>query len=104
MVKIRVVGVRVSQPRMPVRMRVRLAAVPRGVVLMLMMRVVHMLMGVLQLVMHVCMRVVLREMQRYAECHESAGQPEHGSGALGQDSERFFFTGDGRHREICAGP
>src|ERR1044072_9978911 len=61
---------------MPMRMAVRLFAVPSEVVLMLMMRVVPMPMRVIQRVMRVRMLVPFADMQPDAQCHERGGDPE----------------------------
>lgn len=59
-VKIGVVGVGVAQPRMPVRMDMRLAVVPWRVVRVLVVGVMYVLVGMLQLFVYVRMLVMLR--------------------------------------------
>ena len=58
--QVRVVGMGVRQPRMPVRMHVRLAAIPWSVVRMLMVCIMHMLVGMLQLLVHMRVLVMFR--------------------------------------------
>ena len=65
-VEVGIVRVGVGQARMPVRMRVRFTAIPRGVVRMLVVRVMHMLVSVLQLLVHMCVLMMLRQVQPHA--------------------------------------
>lgn len=59
-VKVGIVGVEVAQPLVPVPMDMRLAAIPWGVVRMRVVRIVYVLVGVLQLLMHMRVLVMFR--------------------------------------------
>lgn len=76
MMYVREMRMRVRNRCMPMRMAVRLFAVPCEVVLMLMMRVVPMPMRVIQRVMRVRMLVPFADMQPDAQRHERGGDPE----------------------------
>jgi hypothetical protein len=75
-VEVGVVRMAVHQPPVPVSMRVRLAAVPRDIVRVPVMGVVHVRVGVLHRLVDMIVRVPLREVQPYAERHEAGGDPE----------------------------
>jgi hypothetical protein len=64
-VRIRKVRMRMHQPLVPVRMHVRLAAVPRKVVRMLVVCLVHVLVRVLERLVRMRVFMMLREMQPY---------------------------------------
>ncbi len=84
------------QRGMRMEMRVWRFAVPAILVLVLMVRVVFMAMIVLQYRMHMCMRVMLTDMQPHAERHECTGQPERKTRMLRVQQQR-----DGRAHERC---
>ena len=92
MVDIRNVGVRMLDRLVPVRMRMRLASIPREIVRVTMMLVVDMGMGMRLDGMHVAVRMTLRNMQPDAERHQRTGEPQRGR-------ERFML----HHQRIeCA--
>jgi len=70
------VRMRVRQRRVPVRMDVRLAAVPRKVVHVPVMLVMRMRMRVIRGRMDVTMRMPFGEMQRNARGHQPERRPE----------------------------
>ena len=69
MVEVGIVGVEVAQPRVPVPMDMRLAAVRWGVVRVLVVRIMYVLVGVLQLFVHMRVVVMFRQVQPHAERH-----------------------------------
>ncbi len=85
-------------------MHVRFTAIPFGIVLMPVVRVMDMLVGVLQFFVDVRMLVMFRKVQPDADRHQSSGQPEIRSRALAQHGERQSCAEERRHREIGAGP
>ncbi len=79
-----IVGVRMRENRMPMRMRVRLDAVPGEVVYMPVMRVVAMPVRVLGRLVRVTVRMPLAQVEPDAERHQRGGGPEGCEGASGQ--------------------
>lgn len=75
-VKVGVMRMRVHQWLVPVAVRMRLAAIPIEIMCVPVMRIVLMLVFVLQYLVGMCVRVVLRNVQPYAERHQRAGEPE----------------------------
>ena len=61
---------------MPVSMRVRLGAVPRKIVLMAMVLVMHVGVNMRQRLVSVQVPVALGEMQHHAGCHQDRCDPE----------------------------
>ena len=70
MVDIRVMYVGVRQRRMTVGMRMRLAAIPREIVGVLVMIIVHMAMRVQQLFVRMLVFVTFRQVQPNAGAHQ----------------------------------
>jgi hypothetical protein len=64
------VRVAVTQRFMPMLVGMRLNAIPSLRVLMLMMRIVHVSVGMLKRLMCVHVHVLLRNVQVYADCHQ----------------------------------
>ena len=75
-VDVGIVGVRMREHRMPMRMRVRLDAVPAEVVRMPVMRIVAMPMRMLGRLVRVTVRMPFAQMEPNAECHQRGGRPE----------------------------
>lgn len=88
MMQIRIVRMRVHQRRMNMRMRVRLAAVPRKIVRMLMVFVVRVAMIVFERFVRVLMRVPLADMQPHADRHQYARDPEREAWRFVQQQQR----------------
>ncbi len=80
MMDIRVVRVRMNEGCMDVLMRVRAPGVPREVMGMLVMFVMHVAVGVFQRRVRMQVHVTLGDMQPHAQRHEGARQPEAGRG------------------------
>ena len=68
--------VRMRDRRMGMRMRVRLVAVPREIVVVLVMRVVPMPMRMIQRGMRVRMLVSFADVQPDTQRHQGSGHPE----------------------------
>jgi len=75
-VQIGIVRMRMNQWRMPMRMCVRLLAVPRKVVFMLVVLVMNVPVIMGHRLMHMYMLVPLGEMEPDAHGHERTGAPE----------------------------
>ena len=82
-----IVRVPVRHRRMGMRMDVRLAAVPREVVRVAMVRVVRVRVRMLQRIVAMRVRVALAQMQPDAERHERRRDPENAGGACGQNTK-----------------
>lgn len=76
MMDIRIMRMAMRDGLVAMRMAVRFAAVPICIVFVLMMRVVHMPMAMLQHFMRMLVRMPLGEMQPYAQGHQGGCQPE----------------------------
>ena len=66
----------VFERRVLVGMSVRFRAIPRKVVRVLVVFVVHVVVGVVQRLMQVFVPVIFRQMQPHAQCHQSRRNPE----------------------------
>ena len=75
-VDIREMWMSVREPLMPVRMGMRLLAVPRKVVLMLVMRVVNMRVGMRYWLVRVLVAVFFSQVQPDTHHHQGGGWPE----------------------------
>ena len=101
--QIRIVGMRMHQRPVPVPVRVRLAAIPREVVLVPVMLVVRVSVLVLERFVRVLMLVALAHVQPDARRHEAAGDPEQRSRVFAEKGECESRAKKRRNREICAG-
>jgi hypothetical protein len=84
MMQVRVVWMTVDEPGVSMAMCMRLFAVPRLMVLVLVVLVVHVNMVVLERLMRMPMLVALAHVQPNAEGHEHRGSPEKQAGLLTQ--------------------
>src|SRR5438132_10541123 len=87
---------------MPVGMAVRFAAVPRDVMLMPVMLIMHVLMRVRRELVHMLVLMPLREVQPYAHAHQCGRRPERRPGALAEKPQGQRRAVEGRDRKICS--
>ena len=94
----------VRDGRMPVRMRMWLHAVPREVVCMAMVFVMHMPMGVIQRLMRVQVFVPLGQVQPDAHAHQRGRQPERHRARLVEAGDGNDCADEGRGGKVrpCA--
>ena len=102
-VNIRIVRMAVHERFMRVMVGVRLDAVPREVVRVLVVRIVRMPMRVRERLVRVRVLVPLGEVQPYASRHESGRSPEKQSRCFVKPRQRHRRTDEGCSRKICAG-
>src|SRR5258706_15941915 len=88
---------------MPVEMYMRLAAIPRSAVRMLVVCIMYMLVGMLQFLVHVRMLMKFRQVQPHPERHQPSPQPERDPRTLAQHGERKRRAEERRHPATGAG-
>src|SRR5580698_3264713 len=103
-VQIGIVRMAMNQPRMGMDMRMRLVARRRAVVMMVMMRIMHMAMLMLERVMGVIVLVALGEMEIKPDCHQRAGCDQHHRQRLAEERDGDDGADEGRDRVIGCGP
>ena len=102
-VRIGEVMVAVYYRRMNVFMGVRFRAAVRRVVEMLVVRIVHVTMAVLQAFVGMVVGVAFADVQPHADSHERGRRPERQTRRFTQQGKRQQRTGKWRNREIRAG-
>ena len=103
MMDVRKMGVFVGQDRMPMRVAVRLAAIPVEIVFVLVMRVVNVWMGVFERLVRVLMLVTLGQMQPDPNPHQRGGDPERRRRRFAQQQDGDGGTDERRGGELGAG-
>lgn len=73
---VRKMRMRMGQRFMPMRMSMRLFAIPRKIVLVSMMRIMAMFMGMFHRLMDMLMFMLFGQMQPHSRAHQQTGQPE----------------------------
>ena len=100
MMDVRVVRMAVHQRRMLVEMGVRLRAVPREIVLVLMMSLVHMPVPMSERLVCMFVLVTLGKVQPHTQRHEHGRSPEQRFRRLAQQNQRKRHTNEGRSGKI----
>ena len=100
---VRKMGMLVGQDCMPMRMAVRLAAIPVEIVFVRVMRVVNVWMGVFERLMRVLMLVMLGQMQPNPNPHQESGDPERRRRRFAQQQDGDGGADEWRGGEIGAG-
>ena len=100
--QVRVMRMRVHEPRMPVRMRVRFGPIPGEIVLVPVVLVVDMRMSMFERLVRMLVLVALGKVQPDAEPHQAGGDPKQGCGLLAKQRQRERCTEERRDREVRA--
>jgi hypothetical protein len=93
----------VAQRSVLMLMGMRLNAIPSLRMFVLMMRIVHVSMGMLKRLMRVHVRVLLPNVQVYADCHQRSGHPGHAAHRLPVNEDRERGADEGGGRKVSAG-
>lgn len=103
-VNVGVMRVAVDKGRVPVRMRVGLAGIDPGIVLMLVVFVVAVHMIVFERLVLVLVNVQFGQVQPEADTHQRGRAPECQARPLREHEHRDDCAGERRRRKIGAGP